>query len=285
MKKYINQSLNKPLRNPILRLAKVSKSFPDNGGKNFVVLDKIDMSVYGGEFICILGPSGCGKTVLLYLIAGFLFTENGKVLIKGEEAGGPDAKRVLMFQDYVLLPWKTVYENVLFSLTKQKLSKKQKHKRVEKYLNLVGLEKFKNWYPHRLSGGMQQRVALARSLVVNPDILLMDEPFAALDSQFRKYLREQLVTIWQKTKTTIIFVTHSVAEAIYLADRIFVLTSQPAKIKREYKIDIKRPRDMTSISFAEIRKSVENDTKEEFEKIKEKQYIKSNCEKGISINL
>jgi len=249
----------------MLDLIEINKSFGEND--DFEVLRGITFSVKNGEFACILGPTGCGKTILLYLIAGFLKQTSGKILMENKPISEPDCNRMMIFQNYVLFPWKTVYENILFALDKVTMSKKEKHELVIEYLDLVGLVSFKDWHPYKLSGGMQQRVALARALVTNPKVLLMDEPFAALDSQYKRFLRKNLETIWQKTKKTIIFVTHSVNEAIYLADKIYLLSARPATIKKAYKVNIPRPRDSLNPDFIELSKEIEDNLSEEFEKV------------------
>ncbi|MFA6392084.1 MAG: ABC transporter ATP-binding protein [Patescibacteria group bacterium] len=249
----------------MLNLEKVNKSFGRDD--DFEVIKDITLSANDGEFICILGPSGCGKTILLYLMAGFLKPTGGKILMNGEMISGPSCDRMMVFQGHVLFPWKTVYENIYYALDKSTFSKDEKDKLVMKYLDLMALASFKDWYPYKLSGGMQQRVALARALVTNPEVLLMDEPFSALDSQYRKFLRKNLEIIWRKTKKTIIFVTHSVHEAINLADKIYLLSARPATIKKVYTVNLPRPRDQSSKDFIQLNNEIEEDLTEEFEKI------------------
>jgi len=241
----------------MLEIKNLQMSFPVDD-IDFKILDNIDISVKKGEFICILGPSGCGKTILLYLIAGFLKQTSGEILFENKPIEKPGPDRMIVFQNYVLLPWRTVSENVEFALENQELDEKEKDKLVSKYLDLVGLTNFKDWNIHKLSGGMQQRVAIARALVVNPDLLLMDEPLSALDPQYRQFLREKIQDIWTKTKKTIIFVTHSVSEAIYLADRIYLLSPRPAKIREIYEVKIKRPRKLTSKECIKIKEKIEH---------------------------
>lgn len=248
----------------ILKIKNISKNFLQKGTHN--VLEDINITVHDGEFVCILGPSGCGKTVLLYLIAGFLNSSAGQIIIDKKMVDKPGTDRILIFQDYVLFPWMTVYRNIMFGLGKSNLPQQEKNMLADKYIEMVGLTKFKDWYIHNLSGGMKQRVAIARALISNPKILLMDEPFAALDSQNRKYMRKNLEQIWQKTQKTIIFVTHSVNEAIDLADTIYLFSSLPAKIKKIYHIDLPRPRDHYSPKFAKISKNIEKEITEEFQK-------------------
>jgi len=249
----------------MLDLIEVNKSFGEKD--DFEVLRDITISAKNGEFVCILGPSGCGKTILLYLIAGFLKPTEGKILMENKPISESDCNRMMIFQNYVLFPWKTIYENILFALDKSTMSKSEKHALVIHYLDMMGLVSFKDWYPYKLSGGMQQRVALARALVTNPKVLLMDEPFAALDSQYQKFLRKNLETIWRKTKKTIIFVTHSTNEAIYLADKIYLLSARPAMIKKTYQVNLPRPRDLLNPDFIKLSRKIEKDLFEEFEKV------------------
>ncbi len=249
----------------MLDLIKVNKSFGEND--SFEVLRDITISAKDGEFICILGPSGCGKTILLYLIAGFLKPTTGEILMEDTPVFEPNCNRMMIFQNYVLFPWKTVYKNILFALNKLTLAKNEKDALVMRYLDMMGLTAFKDWYPYKLSGGMQQRVALARALVTDPKVLLMDEPFAALDSQYRKFLSKNLETIWQKTKKTIIFVTHGVNEAISLADKIYLLSARPAMIKKTYQVNLLRPRDQLDPDFIKLSREIEKDLFEEFEKV------------------
>jgi len=250
----------------MLELVNVTKTFSEQG--DFCVLKDINIQVQPGKFVCILGPSGCGKTILLYLIAGFIKPTTGKISLNKQEIKGPDLSRMMIFQNYVMFPWKTVFNNVLFSLSTVQKTTKEKNDLVMESLKLVGLEDFKDWYPHHLSGGMQQRVAVARALVVNPSFVLMDEPFAALDSQYRKYLRQNLEEIWLKIKNTVLFVTHSIYEAICLADTIYLLSARPATIKKVYEIDLPRPRDTASKQFLDLEKEIEAELAIEFEKIK-----------------
>jgi NitT/TauT family transport system ATP-binding protein len=252
------------MKKKALRLKNIDMNFEQNDGLR--VLDNINISVNKDEFVCLLGPSGSGKTVLLFLIAGFLKPTRGQIFIDGQETYQPNTDRIMVFQDYVLFPWMTVSENILFGLTKSHLSRPDKQALRDKYLEMVGLTKFKNSPVTLLSGGMKQRVALARAFIANPKILLMDEPFAALDSQNRKFIRRSLAEIWEKTKKTVIFVTHSVSEAVELSDTIYLLSGQPAKIKNTYKIDIPRPRNPQSREFLKIYKKIEREISKEYEK-------------------
>lgn len=253
----------------MLELIKVNKSFED--GDRFKVLKNINLSAKKGGFVCVIGPSGCGKTILLYLIAGFLKPTSGRITLEGKPITGPSTDRAMVFQNYILFPWKTVFGNVLFGLENTRISNRQKEDLVKQCLKLVDLSKFKDWHVHKLSGGMQQRVALARALIMNPKILLMDEPFAALDAQYRRFLRKNLVEIWQKTKKTIIFVTHSINEAIYLADKIYLFSARPTKVNKVYQVNLPRPRDERNREFLKLSHEIESYTSKEFEKtIKDK---------------
>lgn len=267
----------------MLEIVNIHKYFPD--ADNHKVLEDINISIADGEFVCILGPSGCGKTVFLYMLAGFLHPSSGQIILDGNSVKEPSAERILIFQDYGLFPWRTVYKNIIFGLEKSKMPIEQKKDLAEKYLNLVGLQKFRDWYPHKLSGGMRQRVAIARALISDPKVLLMDEPFSALDSQNRKLMRRSLEEIWQKTKKTIIFVTHSVNEAIYLADTIYLFSSLPAKIKKVHKIDLPRPRNQRDQKFLKIAENIEKEMSEEFQKsLEENPAMEEMIEKFIQCN-
>lgn len=269
----------------ILELKGVSKIFRE--AEDFKVLNSIEFKVNEGEFVSIVGPSGAGKSILLFLIAGFLKQSDGTILMNGKEIMNIDTSRVVMFQNYMLFPWKTVYGNVLFALAKSPLPKEEKNKLVMKYLDLVGLSNFKDWYIHKLSGGMQQRVALARALILSPKILLMDEPFSALDTQQRAHLRKTLVEIWEKTKQTIIFVTHHVDEAIQLADTIHLVTSRPASIKKTYKVDWPRPRENGNrpASFLLLKQEIKNSLVDEFNKSSQRNEAETPVENFLSDNL
>lgn len=267
----------------MLSINNVFKSFPEAG--NHQVLKNINISIQDGEFVCILGPSGCGKTVLLYALAGFIKPTSGQIMLDGNLVNGPGAERILIFQDYGLFPWRTVYKNILFGLEKARFSKRQKEELADKYLDMVGLTKFKDWFPHALSGGMRQRTAIARALITDPKILLMDEPFAALDTQNRKYMRQNLERIWQKTKKTIISVTHSVNEAISLADTIYLFSSLPAEIKKEYRVNLPRPRDPRSPEFIAIARDIEKEFEKEFQKSLEKNPMAELAMKKILSNV
>ena len=248
----------------MLQIKNLTKVFEEAGRHR--VIDRINMEVRDGEFVCILGPSGSGKTVFLYLLGGFLKPTSGEIYVDGELVRGPSTDKVIIFQDSPLLPWRTVRGNVVFGLENFKISKAEKNGLADKYLAMVGLEKYKYWHPHTLSGGMRQRVAIARSLISDPRILLLDEPFSALDPEYRKYMRRSLEKIWQETKKTMIFVTHSVNEAVYLADKIYIFSNLPATIKKTYEINLPRPRQHRESKFAAIAKDIEQEIALEFEK-------------------
>jgi NitT/TauT family transport system ATP-binding protein len=209
--------------------------------EEFTAIGRVDIKVPQGQFLTIVGPSGCGKTTLLEILAGLADPTDGELLIDGKRTVGPDLNRGIVFQQYALLPWRTALANVEFSLeAAQGLPRRERRRRAEECLDLVGLKGFEHRYPHELSGGMKQRVAIARSLVYEPDILLMDEPFGALDAQTRELLQEELLALWQRTRMTIVFITHSIDEAVYLGERVAVMSSRPGRIKAL--IDVALPR-------------------------------------------
>ena len=210
--------------------------------KSFVALREINLKVRNGELISIVGPSGCGKSTLLDLIAGLARPNSGQIFIDGRLIKGPALDRGIVLQGYALFPWRTVIDNVGFGLEIKGVPKKERRQISQQFINLVGLQGFEERYPYELSGGMKQRVAIARALAYDPEVLLMDEPFAAVDAQTREALQDELLLIWEQTKKTIIFVTHSIEEAIYLADRVAVMTPNPGTIKDVLEIKLPRPR-------------------------------------------
>ncbi len=214
-----------------LKLDHVRKEFPAKSGTPFVAIENINLDIYQGEFVSIVGPSGCGKSTLLDLVAGLTKPTAGQLLLSGKPITGPGLDRGIVFQQYALYPWLTALENIEFGLEAKGIAKKARREQALYYLKLVGLSGFEQHYPNELSGGMKQRVAIARSLAYEPEILLMDEPFAALDAQTRETLQEELINIWKKSKSTIIFITHSIDEAIYLSQRVAILTSRPGRVK------------------------------------------------------
>jgi len=230
-------------------------------------LDGINLTVKQGEFLCFVGPSGCGKSTLLNVIAGLDQATQGSVKSNGADIVSPGIDRVVMFQESALFPWLTVLHNVEFGMAVNGVSKEERRVRARQLLKLVHLSRFENAYMHQLSGGMRQRVALARALALNPEVLLMDEPFAALDAQTRELLYEELQEIWLNTKKTIIFVTHNVREAVCLGDRVLVFTARPGKIKKEFHIELPRPRDINSAEVSEYGRLIGEELRVEIEKV------------------
>jgi NitT/TauT family transport system ATP-binding protein len=241
----------------LLQLDRVTKEFAPEQGESLRALEEISLDVEEKEFVCILGPSGCGKTTLLRVIAGLDRPTSGQVLISGHPIDRPCPKLVMIFQEYSLFPWRTVRENIAFGLEMQGVPRAQLAGAVDRYLSLVGLTDFGGRYPYELSGGMRQRVAVARALAIEPEVLLMDEPFGALDAQTRNVMQLELLRLRDKTQKTILFVTHSVDEAVFLADRIVVLTKRPGRIREIVPVrKCPHPRDRTCRDFVEIRRHV-----------------------------
>ncbi len=223
-------------------------------GKSTSVLNDISLTVEEGEFVCLLGPSGCGKSTLLSTMAGFLSPTSGEITIDGEAVHGPDPRRIFVFQERGVFPWLTVEGNIAFGLFH--LPAVERHQRVAHYIKMVGLEGFEKSYPPALSGGMKQRLEVARALAVNPDMLFLDEPFGALDSITRLVMRGELLRIWEAERKTIIFVTHDIDEAVQLADRVVVMSARPATIQQIVTIDIPHPRDISSQRYLELRDGI-----------------------------
>jgi ABC-type nitrate/sulfonate/bicarbonate transport system ATPase subunit len=220
-------------------------------------VDKASFNIEQSEFLCIVGPSGCGKSTLLNIIAGFLPPSSGEISIGGQAVKGHGQDRGVVFQDFAqLFPWRTALGNVAFGLEMKGIGKQEREEIARKQLALVKLEKFANSYPHHLSGGMQQRVAIARALAYNPAVLLMDEPFAALDALTRDDMQRLLADVWRETRKTVIYVTHNVAEAVYLADRVVVMSPHPGRVKIQVPITLPRPRDPLSVEFLEHQKQL-----------------------------
>lgn len=231
---------------PTIRLEAVSKNFLSKSGEEVKALEDVSFEVARSEFVSIIGPSGCGKSTVLSLIAGLEKPSGGRVYLDGEEVNGTNPDKIsIMFQEHTLFPWRTIQANVEFGLELKGASKETRSNASKKYLELVGLSGFENKLPREVSGGMKQRASLARSLALEPEVILMDEPFGALDEQTRMQLGNELVRIWLETKKTIVFVTHSIQEAAYLSDRVLVFSKRPAKIVRELHIDLPRPRELT----------------------------------------
>jgi ABC-type nitrate/sulfonate/bicarbonate transport system ATPase subunit len=223
-------------------------------GKTTRVLDNINLEVGDGEFVCLLGPSGCGKSTLLSLMAGFISPTSGAIRIDGEVVRGPDPRRIFVFQERGVFPWLTVEGNIGFGLFK--LTRAERERRIAHYVKMVGLLGFEKAYPPELSGGMKQRLEVARALAVNPDMLFLDEPFGALDSITRLIMRGELLRIWEAERKTIIFVTHDIDEAVQLADRVVVMSARPATVQQIVNIDIPHPRDISSPRYLELRDGI-----------------------------
>jgi NitT/TauT family transport system ATP-binding protein len=255
-----------------LTLNNLSLTYKSNGSSRLLALDGIDLKVKPGEFLCIVGPSGCGKSTLLHVIAGLQQPTSGHVLVDENLMDGPGTDRILIFQELGLFPWLTVSENVAFGMKMKGIARAERQEKVQYYLRLVHLAQFKDSYIHQLSGGMRQRVALARALATEPDVLLMDEPFAALDAQTRDLLHDELERIWAETGRTIVFVTHNVREAVRLGDRVALFTFRPGRIKREYKVDLPRPRHLEDVTVAKSAREILDDLREEINKSLEAEY-------------
>jgi NitT/TauT family transport system ATP-binding protein len=239
-----------------LKLRNISKTFTSEKGEKIESLSSVSLDIDNQEFICLLGPSGCGKTTLLRIIAGLDQAGSGTVELDGTLIDRPNPQLAMIFQEYSLYPWRTVVANIGFGLEIRKVPAEERYSIVKKYVEIVGLGGFENSYPYELSGGMRQRVAVARALAIDPSILLMDEPFGALDAQTRNLLQHELLEIWEKTRKTILFVTHSVDEAVFMADRIVVLTPRPGRICEVIPVQCTRPRDRTGVEFAKVRRHV-----------------------------
>jgi NitT/TauT family transport system ATP-binding protein len=266
-----------PIRNFASATAKVSLQevslrYKTETGAELLALDGINLQVRQGEFLCIVGPSGCGKSTLLHVIAGLQKPTSGSVLVGEEPVNAPGTDRILIFQEHGLFPWLTVGENVEFGMKMKGLPKKERQERTRNYLRLVHLSQFKESRPHQLSGGMRQRVALARALATEPDVLLMDEPFAALDAQTRDLLHDELERIWAETGRTIIFVTHNVREAVRLGDRVVLLSFRPGRIKREFEVELPRPRHLEEVDVARTAREILDSLRDEINKSLEAEY-------------
>ncbi|MBP1931200.1 ABC transporter ATP-binding protein [Ammoniphilus resinae] len=230
--------------NAKLIIDQVGKVFPTKAGE-MVALDQTSFSIKDGEFVTILGPSGCGKSTILRIVAGLEQPSSGRVLLDGKEVKEPGPDRGMVFQSYTLYPWLTVEDNISFGLELKGVPKKQRLETAQHYLNLIGLKGFEKHYPVQLSGGMKQRVAIARALANDPKILLMDEPFGALDAQTRTIMQEILLKVWEESRKTILFITHDVEEAIFLGDSVYVMTARPGRLKKNIKVPLDRPREFS----------------------------------------
>ena len=243
------------MNDQVIRIEGVSKTF-GKGDREVVALNEVDLAFRDGEFAVLIGPSGCGKSTLLYLMAGFESPTTGQILLDGNEIRRPGPDRGFVFQDYALFPWKTVLGNVMFGLRRTGASHADAKRIAMDHIRMVHLQGFEHAYPHTLSGGMKQRVGIARALAYDPKVLLMDEPFGALDAQTRKLMQQEMVSIWEAARKTVVFVTHSVIEAVYLADRIVVMTARPGSVKGIVDVDVPRPRKYTEEHYLHIREAV-----------------------------
>lgn len=238
-------------RQVVITIRDLQMHFRSPGGDQILVLQHIDADIIQGEFVCVVGPSGCGKTTLLNIVGGFLNATQGHVRIDGALVNGPDPRRIFIFQEGGVFPWLTVQDNIAFGLGKK--SDSERRQIVKHYVDMVGLNGFEAAYPRELSGGMRQRVEIARALAADPEVIYMDEPFGALDFFTRLKMRDDLLRIWEQEKKTVLFVTHEIDEAVQLADRIIVLSQRPATIQMVVSVDLPRPRDLTSPEFLETR--------------------------------
>ena len=249
----------------MIRLTNLSKVFSDE--KHTVrAIEGLDLQVREGEIVCLLGPSGCGKTTVLRMIAGLEPVSGGSIRVRAGPVTGAGSDRGMVFQEFALFPWRTVRKNIEFGLEIRQVPLERRHEVSSELIKLVGLEGFESAHPGKLSGGMKQRVGIARALANDPAVLLMDEPFGALDAQTRNLMQKELLRIWAATGKTILFVTHSVDEAVFLADRIVVMTARPGRVKEDIAVDLPRPRDRTSSEFIAVRGKVLSVLETEFEK-------------------
>lgn len=251
-----------------IELVDVEKVYQSKRG-TVEALSNISLSIYEGEFLCIIGPSGCGKSTLLRILAGLYMQTTGDVIVYTNPSNHRP-KNAVVFQEYAIFPWRTVQDNVAFGLEMRNIPRPQRMQRADEYLEKVGLTQFSHHYPYQLSGGMKQRVALARALANDPEVLLMDEPFGALDAQTRMVLQEELLRIWDEEKKTVVYVTHSIEEAIMLGDRIVLMTARPGRIKRIYAVDLPRPRKLeirTTPEYGQLAQILWEDLVEEVNKV------------------
>ncbi|OYT62843.1 nitrate ABC transporter ATP-binding protein [Methanosarcinales archaeon ex4484_138] len=235
----------------MLKINNLSKKYD-----KLIVLEDINLEIADSEFICLLGPSGCGKTTLLRIVAGLGQATTGEIILNNQKITRTNTCIGMVFQEYALFPWRNILDNAIFGLEMQGIDRETARNKTRKYLRLLGLEQFEKSYPHELSGGMKQRVAILRALLVKPEVLLMDEPFGALDAQTRNQLQTELLKIWSKDKKTVLFVTHSVDEAVYLADRVIIFSKRPGRIRKTIEIKLPRPRDRTSMEVNKVRSKV-----------------------------
>ena len=247
-------------------LSGVFRSYANSRGSFTPALQNIDLEIEDGEFVCIVGPSGCGKSTLLHLLAGLDRPTTGEITVDGKPVQGPGTDRILLFQELGLFPWLTVRQNVEFGLKMARVSRNERRDRARTFLRMVHLSHFEDHYIHQLSGGMKQRVALARSLALRPKILLMDEPFAALDAQTRDLLHDELERLWKETSPTIVFVTHNVREAVRLGDRVLLMSFRPGRIKSQFQVTLSRPRHVEDSDVAYLSKEILGQLREEIDR-------------------
>jgi len=258
--------VNAYMTQPKLRIAEVTMKFRTRRGAEVVAVDDLSLDVMDREFISIVGPSGCGKSTLLRVVAGLVEPTSGAVYLDGRQVDAPGADRGMVFQSYTLFPWLTVLGNVQFGSRINGLPAAERERLAREYLEMVGLKGFEGHYPKELSGGMMQRVAIARALANDPEVLLMDEPFGALDAQTRIIMQELLVNLWQRTPKTILFVTHDIDEALFLSERVYIMTARPGRIKQVLAVDLPRPRSLdllTAPTFVAMKRTVLASIKEE----------------------
>lgn len=239
-----------------VEISNLRRTFARDDGGTVEAIGGVSLTIGHDEFVSFVGPSGCGKTTLLRIIAGLDEADSGAILVDGKQISGTSPMVGMVFQEYSLFPWRNVLDNVAFGPEMRGISKEERHDLARRYISLVGLDQFERSYPYELSGGMRQRVAIARALANDPDLLLMDEPFGALDAQTRNKMQSELLSIWEQSKKTILFVTHSVDEAVYLSDRIVVMSARPGKIRSIIQVPISRPRNRTDPEFARLRRDV-----------------------------
>ncbi len=269
-------------------LSEICLSYRTQSGERLLALDHINLEVRTGEFVCVVGPSGCGKSTLLHLIAGLQQQTSGQILVDGKPVQGTGTDRIMIFQEHALFPWLTVGQNVEFGMKMKGIGKREREEKIRYYLRLVHLAKFEKSYIHQLSGGMRQRVAIARALATEPDVLLMDEPFAALDAQTRDLLHDELERIWSETGRTIIFVTHNVREAVRLGDRVVLLTFRPGRVKSEFHVDLPRPRHLEDPHVARAAREVLDELRDEINRSLEVEYnegAKPRVEAGLKVGM
>ncbi len=251
-----------------LELQDIYKSFPaESGGEVLEVLGGISAGLERGRFVSLIGPSGCGKTTLLRIIAGLEPASRGRVLLGGQPLSGPSRRVGLVFQQYALMPWRTTLGNIEMGLEMAGQGREERRAAAREYVEAFGLAGFENSYPHQLSGGMQQRVAIARTLILQPELVLMDEPFGSLDSQTRNALQEFLLSVWRQRQDTIVFVTHNVDEAVFLSDEVLVLSRRPARVVARFSVEAPRPRDRTSRASNQVRREILSVLKEQQEQV------------------